>query len=164
MYVSRSDNVVVLVCGTSLMTGSCCGFSRRDVYVSALTHGVSLTTVISDLLEKHCDVVLPHCRTVRSTLGVTARFPDSSLREHGWLPQASTPSSDTTSSHHRPGSHHLKLPALLIPGCAAMPVAAPLSARTLSGMIGLSDRLSSMRRNTAVRLNFYAARQLCTPS
>ena len=86
----------------------------------------------------------------------------SARREHDWFPQASTTSSDTTSSYHRPGSHNLQLPAL--PGCAAMPVlAAQQSARNQSVITGLSDRLSSLRRNTAVRLNFNVASQLCTP-
>ena len=40
----------------------------------------------------------------------------------------------------------------------------PTSPKNQSAMTGLSDRLSSLRRNTAVRLNVNVARQLCTPS
>ena len=73
--------------------------------------------------------------------------------------QACTPSPDAILSYHRPGLHNLHLSVLLLPECAAMPaLAAPQSARHQCAMIGLSDRLSSQRRNTAIRLTFYVAR------
>ena len=142
------------------MTGSCRDCPCRGVYVVTWTHGVSLDYRNQRSARKHRDVVLSHCRTVRSTPCV---LPQNSQirREHDWFPQTSTPSPDTTSSYHRPGPHNLKLPALLLPGCAAMPVlAAPQSARHQSALICLSDGLSSLRRYTADRLNFYMANQL----
>ena len=99
--------------------------------------------------RKHRDVVLPHCGTGRSTLCVSTGFPDSSRCEHKW-----THATDLA----RATSNSL---VLQLPGCAAMPVLAALvRAEKSSAMTGLSDRLSSLRRNTAVHLNFNVARQL----
>ena len=166
VYVSRDDVVVVLVCGTSWMTGSCRGCSCRSVHVFTLTHGCFFLDHRNQRsAHKHRDVVLPHCRTLRPTLCVTTGFPVSSRCEHDWSPQASTPSPETMLSHHRPGLDNLHLPVLLLLGCAAMPaLAAPQPARNQSAVAGLSDGLSPLRRNTAVRLNIFVAHQFCTPS
>ena len=97
------------------------------------------TTVISDLLAstamQSCHIVARFAQRCVFTTG----FPDSSRCEHDCSPQPSTPSSDTIWS--------------------STAFAAPQSANNQSAMIGLSDRLSSLRRNTAVRLNFQVARQ-----
>ena len=160
VHVGKDDSVVVLVCGTSWMTGSCRGCSCRDVYVFTSTHCVSLTTAA----RKHRDVVLPHCRTVRSTLCVSAGFPDSSRREHDW-----------SSGFNSVFRHDLVIPQtwLAQPPSSlaavawmrrhACVLAAPQSARNQSAVMGLSERLSSLRRNTAVRLKFNVARQLQHP-
>ena len=135
-------------------TVRCCLYnSRRDEYVFALTHGGFLDHRNQRSADKHHGVVLPHCRTVRTTLGYH--------RIHRFVigPQASTPSSDTILSCHRPGLHTLHLPVLLLPGCAAMPaLAAPRSAKNQSAMIGLSIK------KTAAWPELHVARQFCTPS
>ena len=121
MCVSRDDIVVVLVCGTSWMTSpwSRLFTPRRVCFGSNLCPFLDHRN--QQPARKHRVVVLPHCRKVRSTLYVATRVSDSSRREHDWPPQDSTPSPAKTSSHDRPGSHTLQIPALLLPGCAAVP-------------------------------------------
>ena len=121
---------------------------------------VSLTIVISESARKHLGVVLPHSRTVRSTLCVATGLPDSSRCERDWPLQASTPLQ--TRFCHTTDMARATSTFLCCCSLDALPRLRLLhhSRREIS----LSDRLSSLRRNTAVRLKFHVARQFCTPS
>ena len=145
-------------CTAAEMTSSLGRSVVLHVCVFALTHGGFPRYRNQRSARKHRDVVLPHCRTGRPTLSVATRFPDSSRREHYWSPQAFKPSSDAIfvipqTWLAQPPTSRAAVTWMCRRACACC---------TTLGEKSVCHDWSSLRRNTAVRLNFNVTRHLCT--